>query len=120
MVNQAAANINNEKGGAASNKTLSLQVEKVVLTEHGIQLIVDQDRYGFSPFVLSWAKKDTGGGDHGGTTYYTLRYESNGGTKYKDERYRRNTLVELDKEPVREGYTFTGWYADKALTDRTP
>ena len=117
MVNQAAANINNEKGGAASNKTLSLQVEEVVLTEHGIQLIVDQDRYGFSPFVLSWAKKDTGGGDHGGTTYYTLRYESNGGTKYDSERYRRNTLVELDKEPVREGYTFTGWYADKALTE---
>ena len=48
-----------------------------------------------------------GGGDHGGTTYYTLRYESNGGTKYDSERYRRNTLVELDKEPVREGYTFT-------------
>ena len=122
MVNQAAANINNEKGGAASNKTLSLQMEEVVLTEHGIQLIVDQDRYGFSPFVLSWAKKDTGGGDHGGgdhggTTYYTLRYESNGGTKYDSERYRRNTLVELDKQPVREGYTFTGWYADKALTE---
>ena len=122
MVNQAAANINNEKGGAASNKTLSLQVEKVVLTEHGIQLIVDQDRYGFSPFVLSWAKKDTGGGDHGGgdhggTTYYTLHYESNGGTEYKDERYKRNTVVELDKEPVQEGYTFTGWYADKALEE---
>ena len=117
MVNQAAANINNEKGGAASNKTLSLQVEEVVLTEHGIQLIVNQDRYGFSPFVLSWAKKDTGGGDHGGTTYYTLRYESNGGTKYDSERYRRNTLVELDKQPVREGYTFTGWYADKALPE---
>ena len=117
MVNQAAANINNEKGEAASNKTLSLQVEEVVLTEHGIQLIVNQDRYGFSPFVLSWAKKDTGGGDHGGTTYYTLRYESNGGTKYDSERYRRNTLVELDKQPVREGYTFTGWYADKALTE---
>ncbi len=42
---------------------------------------------------------------------------ANGGTKYKDERYRRNTLVKLDKEPVREGYTFTGWYADKALTE---
>ena len=25
--------------------------------------------------------------------------------------------MELDKEPVREGYTFTGWYADKALTE---
>ena len=73
----------------------------------------------FSPFALVY-QKESGGGDHGGgggTTYYTLRYESNGGTKYKDERYRRNTLVKLDKEPVREGYTFTGWYADKALTE---
>ena len=73
----------------------------------------------FSPFALVY-QKESGGGDHGGgggTTYYTLRYESNGGTKYKDERYRRNTLVELDKEHVREGYTFTGRYAAKALTE---
>ena len=73
----------------------------------------------FSPFALVY-QKESGGGDHGGgggTTYYTLRYESNGGTKYDSERYRRNTLVELDKQPVREGYTFTGWYADKALTE---
>ncbi len=73
----------------------------------------------FSPFALVY-QKESGGGDHGGgggTTYYTLCYESNGGTEYKDERYRRNTLVELDKKPIREGYTFTGWYADKALTE---
>lgn len=66
-------------------------------------------------------KKDSsggGGGGGGGTTYYTLHYESNGGTKYKDERYARNTVVELDKVPTREGYTFTGWYADKELTER--
>ena len=36
----------------------------------------------------------------------------------KDERYKKNTVVELDKLPTREGYTFTGWYADKELTDR--
>lgn len=53
----------------------------------------------------------------GGTTYYTLSYDSNGGTEYKDERYRRNTVVKLDKEPTRKGYTFTGWYADRKLTD---
>lgn len=66
-------------------------------------------------------KKDSGsggGGGGGGTTYYTLRYESNGGTEYKDERYARNTVVELDKVPTREGYTFTGWYADEELTER--
>ena len=40
------------------------------------------------------------------------------GTEYKDERYSKNTVVKLDKVPTREGYTFTGWYADKELTDR--
>lgn len=83
----------------------------------------------FSPFVLVYEGEgsgsgdnpggntggSTGGGGGGGTTYYTLRYESNGGTEYDSERYRRNTVVELDKTPIREGYTFTGWYADKDL-----
>ena len=54
----------------------------------------------------------------GGTTYYTLHYDSNGGTQYKDERHRRNTVVNLDKVPVREGYQFTGWYGDKDLTEQ--
>ena len=116
MVNQRRQTSTMKRAGR-QHKTLSLQVEEVVLTEHGIQLIVDQDRTASLPLCCPGQKKDTGGGDHGGTTYYTLRYESNGGTKYDSERYRRNTLVELDKQPVREGYTFTGWYADKALTE---
>ena len=58
-----------------------------------------------------------GGGGGGGNTRYTLHYESNGGTVYKDERYDRNTVVELTKTPTREGYRFTGWYADKELRD---
>lgn len=64
--------------------------------------------------------KDGGGssGGGGGTTYYVLHYESNGGTKYKDERYEKNTVVKLDKAPTREGYTFTGWYADKELSEQ--
>ena len=55
-----------------------------------------------------------GGGSHV-TKYYILHYESNGGTKYEDEKY---TVVILDKIPKRVGYTFTGWYADKELTDK--
>ena len=75
----------------------------------------------FSPFVLVWEEQGsttpgTGGG--GGTTYYTLKYESNGGTAYDDERYTSNTVVDLDKVPSREGYTFTGWYADAELTEQ--
>ena len=52
------------------------------------------------------------------STRYTLHYESNGGTAYKDERYSSGTKVTLDKTPTRESYTFTGWYADKALTQK--
>lgn len=61
----------------------------------------------------------TGGGSSSGhSTRYTLHYESNGGTAYKDERCSSGTKVTLDKAPTRESYTFTGWYADKALTQK--
>ena len=62
--------------------------------------------------------KSNGGSSSGGTTRYTLTYESNGGTEYDSERYTRNTVVDLDKVPSREGYTFTGWYADAELTEQ--
>ena len=61
--------------------------------------------------------KNSSGGSHS-TKKYTLTYESNGGTAYKDERYSSGTKVTLDKTPTRESYTFTGWYADKALTQK--
>ena len=59
-----------------------------------------------------------GNGGHGGSTRYTLTYVSNGGTEYKAERYSSGTTVKLSKTPVRKGYHFTGWYADKNLTDK--
>ena len=61
----------------------------------------------------------TGGGSSSGhSTRYTLHYESNGGTAYKDERCSSGTKMTLGKTPTRESYTFTGWYADKALTQK--
>lgn len=62
----------------------------------------------------------TGGGSSSShhSTRYTLHYESNGGTAYKDERCSSGTKMTLDKTPTRESYTFTGWYADKVLTQK--
>ena len=40
------------------------------------------------------------------STKLTLHYESNGGTSYRDERYSSGTIVNLDKIPIRGGYTF--------------
>ena len=72
-----------------------------------------EKNYSIGAMALTWVKESSGGGV---TTRYTLSYDSNGGMQYKDERYVRNTVVQLDKVPTREGYTFTGWYADKELT----
>ena len=66
-------------------------------------------------YTAQWAKNSSSSGH---STRYTLHYESNGGTAYKDERYSSGTKVTLDKTPTRESYTFTGWYTDKALTDK--
>ena len=84
--------------------------------EDGTVLNTDTTLYG------KWDKIATppssgGGGSHG-TKYYILHYESNGGTKYEDEKYKKNTVVILDKIPKRVGYIFTGWYADQELTDK--
>lgn len=74
---------------------------------------------GDATYTAQWKKNSSGGG--GGshaTKKYTLHYESNGGTKYADEKYKGNKVVALDKTPSRVGYTFTGWYADQELTDK--
>ncbi|MGO5113849.1 InlB B-repeat-containing protein [Candidatus Avoscillospira sp. LCP25S3_F1] len=68
---------------------------------------------------------ESGSGETGGSEtssdntppiYYTLHYASNGGTVYPAEQYTANTVVPLDKTPLRAGCHFTGWYADAALT----
>ena len=69
-------------------------------------------------YVYRFGSTGGGGSSSGHSTRYTLHYESNGGTAYKDERCSSGTKVTLDKTPTRESYTFTGWYSDKALTQK--
>lgn len=64
------------------------------------------------------ANNGNGGSGSHSTRKYTLTYESNGGTAYQDERYSSGTKVTLDKVPIRESYTFTGWYTDEELTNK--
>ena len=71
--------------------------------------------------VYMKAKTPSGGGGGGGSSAvsrFTLTYETNGGSEIKAESYSSDTQVTLDKTPVREGYTFTGWYLDKELTNK--
>ena len=51
-------------------------------------------------------------------TYCTLTFETNGGDYIRPLRKLFRTVVNLDKYvPERDGYEFTGWYTDAALTN---
>lgn len=56
------------------------------------------------------------GGD--GTIYYALLFETNEGSKINAiVREAGNTIDLSEYRPVREGYEFSGWYADEMLTE---
>lgn len=63
------------------------------------------------------SSSSSGGG--GGTTYYTLTFETNGGGSMQAIRAARGKTLDLSAyTPMRDGYDFGGWYADKDLTQR--
>lgn len=54
-----------------------------------------------------------------GADYCTLTFETNGGSKIAALRKIVGSVVDLTVfTPTRSGYIFTGWYADKALTEK--
>ena len=60
------------------------------------------------------------GGSGGNTTdYYTLTFDTNGGSSVSSVRRAEYTTINLSSyTPTKDGYTFTGWYSDKALTEK--
>lgn len=49
-------------------------------------------------------------------TYYTVTFETNGGTAVEPQVVKDGDLLGPIGETTREGYTFAGWYKDEALT----
>ena len=54
----------------------------------------------------------------GGSSKVYINYNTNGGQTIGSTAHTRGSVVELNKVPVREGYIFTGWYSDAALTQK--
>ena len=60
-----------------------------------------------------------GGSRKPSVTYYTLHFETNGGSAITDMREASNTRISLTKYvPTRHGHTFIGWYSDQSLTNQ--
>ena len=52
-------------------------------------------------------------------SYYTLRFETGGGSAIPGVRETYNTYMDLTKYvPTRHGYTFVGWYSEQSLVNK--
>ena len=61
----------------------------------------------------------TGGGYNPPVTYYTLRFETGGGSDIPSVRESYNTYIDLTKYvPTWRGHTFIGWYSERSLTNK--
>lgn len=76
------------------------------------EIITDTDVFVTEEITIN---RSTGGGG-GGITYYTVKFESNGGTAVSGQSVAHNAKVPMPADPTYEGRTFEGWYTDEALT----
>lgn len=44
---------------------------------------------------------------------FTVTFNTDGGSQIENQKVIYGQLVEVEENPVKEGYTFTGWYTDK-------
>ena len=60
-----------------------------------------------------------GGGYNPPVTYYTLRFETGGGSDIPSVQGTYNTYIDLTKYvPTWRGHTFIGWYSERSLTNK--
>ena len=60
-----------------------------------------------------------GGGYNPHVTYYTLRFETGGGSDIPSVRGTYNAYIDLTQYvPTWRGHTFTGWYSERSLTNK--
>ena len=67
-----------------------------------------------------WTYTGGGGGSYNPpVTYYTLRFETGGGSDIPSVQGTYNTYIDLTQYvPTWRGHTFTGWYSERSLTNK--
>ena len=88
---------------------------------NGNNLISTDTSYTFTAdtdiaLTAKFSEIQTSNSGSGGTTTYTVSFETNGGSKISNKSVRKNTSVSTPAIPSKNGYTFAGWYSDEVLT----
>ena len=59
-----------------------------------------------------------GGGGGGVASSFTIKFETNGGSKVDDVKVENGKSLAEPAAPTKNGFTFDGWYTDKELTKK--
>ena len=86
----------------------------------GIKITKDTVFHANTTVYAHWTYIGGGGGGYNPpVTYYTLRFETGGGSDIPSVREAYNTYIDLTKYvPTWRGHTFTGWYSERSLINK--
>ena len=85
----------------------------------GIKITKDTVFHANTTVYAHWTYIGGGGGYNPPVTYYTLRFETGGGSDIPSVRESYNTYIDLTKYvPTWRGHTFIGWYSERSLTNK--
>ena len=98
--NNGIAKTNSERktGGLYAKVNMSLKTANIMVTVF-IALLVAA-----TVFVVS----------HNG---FTVKFDTNGGSHIESVRAMYSETLNIEENPVKEGYIFTGWYTDRDCTN---
>ena len=68
----------------------------------------------FSTYAVAYDTVRSSSG--GGATRYTVKFDTDGGSKIANKTVTRNSKIAEPTVPKKEGYKFDGWYKDKEFT----
>ena len=86
----------------------------------GTKVTTDTEFHANTTVYAHWTYIGGGGGGYNPpVTYYTLRFETGGGSDIPSVREAYNAYIDLTKYvPTWRGHTFIGWYSERSLTNK--
>ena len=86
----------------------------------GTKIMTDTVFHANATVYAHWTYTGGGGGDYNPpVTYYTLRFETGGGSDIPSVQGTYNTYIDLTKYvPTWRGHAFIGWYSERSLTNK--
>ena len=85
----------------------------------GTKITTDTVFHANTTVYAHWTYIGGGGGYNPPVTYYTLRFETGGGSDIPSVREAYNAYIDLSQYvPTWRGHTFIGWYSERSLTNK--